>query len=341
MLGADRLAGRAAGAAMALGFGLTVLTVGGQPSLAQDAFYAGKRLTIVARSAAGGGYDTYARLVGRYIGKYIPGNPTIIVTNRPGGNGLVTSNHIANRAPRDGTEIGAMSRDLALVQRIGVDGVRYDAKTLIAIGNAESETRIWAVRADHPVNSLSELRRYKDKKLFFSASGGEDGGAARAVLLLKADGFPVDVITGYNGLPERLLAIERGEIDGTTGGFGGVAGPVQAGRMKVIGRMGTHPELAKVEDARNAISPNMQALAAMIGNPEAIGRPFYAPPEVPRDRVQILRDAFKQALHDPEALEESAKAKRDVQWMSGEDVEQLNREILATPDSVVAQFLAM
>ncbi len=111
--------------------------------------------------------------------------------------------------------------------------------------------------------------------------------------------------------------------------------------MKVIGRMGTHAQLANVEDAKNAISPNMQALAAMIGNPEAIGRPFYAPPEVPRERVQILREAFRKALHDPEALAESAKARRDVQWMSGEDVEKLNHEILATPDAVVAQFLAM
>ncbi len=331
---------RAGGSAIVLALGVMLLTVGDNPASAQDSFYAGKRLTIVARSAAGGGYDTYARLVGRYIGRYIPGSPNVIVTNRPGGNGLVTSNHIANRAPRDGTEIGAMSRDLALVQRIGAKGVLYDARNLRAIGNAESETRIWAVRADHPVSKLTDLKTYKDK-IFFSASGGDDGGGARAILLLKAAGFPVEVVSGYSGLPERLLAIERRELDGTSGGYGGVTAAVKEGRLKIIGRMGTHPELTKVEDARDVMSSALRPLAAMIGNPEEIGRPFYAPPDVPMDRIQILRGAFKQALQDSELIEEARRAKRDVQWMSGEDVDKLNEEILSTPDDVVAKFNAM
>ena len=127
---------------------------------AADSFYKGKKLKMIIRSAPGGGYDFYARLVLRHITRHIPGNPTGIAVNMEGASGIVATNYLMNRAKRDGSEIAIVSREIATQQRLGTAGVKYDVNKLITIGSAASLSAVYVIKRDHPINSMKDLRRF-------------------------------------------------------------------------------------------------------------------------------------------------------------------------------------
>ncbi len=317
-------------------FGLTAVP---EPVAAQESFYKGKTLNVVVRSGAGGGNDFYARLLARHIDRHVPGTPNVIVTNMPGGGGLVAANYIANRARKDGTEIGLLGRDLVIVQRLGATGVRFDARELIALGNMGNDTYIWVTRADHPVKSFKEIRDFKGTMRF----GGTGAGTAsvQSIQLFKADGFPVDVVFGFDGTAERILAVVRGDVDGTSGSYGSLLAGIKQENLRVLGRFGSHPELRDVPNARELITPERRPLATLMSAPLEMSRPLYTAPGVPKDRVEILREAIKATLHDPQLQAEAKRADRDVEWTSAEDIEKLTEEILNASDQVVADFRAL
>ena len=306
------------------------------PTATPEPFYRGKTIKLIVRSSPGGGYDFYGRLVARHISKYIPGRPRINVINIPGAGGIVATNYMAVRAADDGTEIGILPRELAITERLGTSGLDYETLTLNPIGSASADARVWAVAADSPVNSIEELKSFSGT-IKFSATGAGSGGFQQ-VKLLEFEGFPVEVIFGYSGTPEKVLAVLRGEVQGTSGSYESLLTSIRDGDLKVIGRLGTAPAGTDFPDARESLSSEGRALADLMSAPLVAGRPFFTAPGTPEDRVKILREAFRQVLEDPELLSEAERASRTILWTSAEEMQSTYEGILNASDEVVARF---
>ena len=239
--------------------------LGSEAALAQNSFYKGKTIKIVVRSDPGGGYDTYGRLVSRHISKHIPGNPRVIVINMPGAGGIVAANYLANRARRDGTEIAILSRELAISQRLGQTGVKYDVRKLIPIGSAAGSIRVWTVRSDLPIKTLEDIKK-SSEPVKFSATG-VGAGSYQGVKLLEVDGFPVKAITGYSGTAERILAVLRGEVEGTLGTWGSLRTPIKEGQLRVIARLGVAVPGENIPDVLDSLSPEGLVDGSRSGRP--------------------------------------------------------------------------
>lgn len=318
--------------------GTIVGSLASAPAAAQS-FYKGKTIKITVRSSPGGGYDFYGRLLARHLGRHIAGNPDIIVINLPGAGGIVATNYMMNRAKQNGTELAILNRELAMAQRVKSTGVKYDVRKLIAIGSAASSTQIVVVAGNHPVKSLAELKKYG--KLVLMAVTGPGSGSYQGATLLKLDGFPIKVITGYSGGQERFLAIARGEVHGTVNSYESTTAAIREHGFRRIAYYGAkHPTLGPdVPHVRTALSKSGRQLVALMGAPMAAGRPFFTTPGVPADRVKILRAAFKAAIEDPKLIKEAKRAKRSVGWTDPKDMRKIYDDTLAASDEVVSLFL--
>ncbi len=308
-----------------------VATAGAAP------FYKGKTIKVIIRSKPGGGYDFYGRLIVRHLPRHIPGNPAAIAVNMPGAGGIVAGNYLMNRARRDGTEIAILTRELALAQRTGAIGVKYDVRTLIPLGSAASSTFLVVLNKNHPVKTIAQLRKYN--KTVLLAATGPGSGSYQWSSLLKFDGFPVKVISGYSGGQERFLAIERGDVQGTANSYESTRIAIkEQGLVPILYAGAKQPALKGVPNVADALSKEGKQLAALMGAPLAAGRPFFTAPGVPAERVAILRAAFKAALFDPKLRKEAGRAQRSVNWTDPVVMDSINRRILQASDEVVALF---
>lgn len=328
LLGSLTVAGSIAGMLTAIGAG---------PALADDGFYKGKKLKMIVRSGAGGGYDYYGRLVARHMAKYIPGKPKMIVINMPGAGGIVAANYMMNRAKRGGIEFAILSREIAISQRTRETGVKYDVRELTALGSAAASTSVMVLAKDHPVKTLAQLKDYKGV-VKFAATGPGSGSYQRAILL-KNDGYPVVPITGYTSTPERFLSVVRGDTQGTSNSYESTKTAIKEMGLVPIAYLGVaRPELKGIPDLRDVLSPSGKQFASLMAAPLAAGRPFFTTPGVPKARTTMLRAAFKSALEDPELLKEAKKAKRSISWTDPKQMDEINAGILAASDDVVAMF---
>jgi len=300
-------------------------------------FYKGKTLKVIIRSKPGGGYDFYGRLLVRHMPRHIPGNPDAIAVNMPGAGGIVAANYLMNRAKRDGTEIGVLTRELALAQRTGATGVRYDVRKMVPLGSMASETFLVLLAKNHPVKSVLQLRKFKQTVLL--AATGPGSGSYQWASLLKFDGFPVKVISGYSGGQERFLAIERGDVQGTANSYeSSQVAMKEHGFVPILYAGAKVPALKGVPNITEALSPKGDELAALMGAPLSAGRPIFTTPDVPADRVAILRAALKATLADPRLIKEAERAKRSVDWTDPVEMDAINRKILKASDEVVALY---
>ncbi len=303
-------------------------------------FYKGKKLKMIIRSGPGGGYDFYGRLIAKHIGNHLPGKPTSIVINMPGGGGVVAANYLMSRARQDGTELAALARELAVAQRTKKKGVKFDVRKLIAIGSPASSMSIIVVGSKVPIKTASELKNSKSVVIF--GSSGRGGGSYQRPALFKFDGWPVTIVTGYLGNQERIVGMVRGEIHAMAASYESVQVSLKDGDIRAIGTFGgSHPALKGLENIRPLLSADGRALAALMDAPSAAGRPFFTTPNVPKDRVKLLRAAFKASLSDPALLKEAKKAKRSVTYVSGQRMETIYKDILGASDKVVTTFVSL
>lgn len=309
------------------------------PGDGDEPLYAGETIRVIVRSSPGGGYDFYGRLLARHLGKHIPGNPRVIVINMPGAGGIVAANYLSERAARDGTEIAILARELAIGQRLGETGLDYDVRTLIPIGSAAGETSVWAVAADLPIETLEDLKNFPGVVRFSTTGPGASG--FQLIRLLEFEGFPVEIISGYDGTAEKILAVLRGEVQGTTGSYESLLPSIRDGDLKVIGRLGSSPPGTDFQDVRPILSADGRTLAEMMSAALVAGRPFFTAPDTPPDRVGILREAFRKALEDPELLAEAERAGQSILWTSAEEMEEIYAGILGASDEVVSRFLEL
>jgi tripartite-type tricarboxylate transporter receptor subunit TctC len=314
---------------------------------AQDAvekFYKGKQLTLYVASTPGGGYDSYGRLLGQYIGKYIPGNPTILPQNMPGAGGNRLAAYLYTVAPKDGTQFGIIFPGAVLDPLLGTQQVQDDPSKLIYMGSANVETFVCIMRSDAPVKTYEDVLK-TPITLAASAAGGStvDMPALENNLL----GAKWKVVRGYPGSREISLAVEQGEAQGNCG-VGVSSIEVEhpdwqtSGQYKVIAQETNkgHPLLDSLHIplvysfAKNDEQREVMELAY---SQEIFGRPFVMPPSVPKERVDALRKAFMQALQDPGLLADAKKQRLDIQPISGEDVQALVEKVYGMPAAVVAK----
>jgi tripartite-type tricarboxylate transporter receptor subunit TctC len=323
-----------------------VAIVAAAPAVAQEdiaAFYKGKTLRIVVGTAAGGGYDLFARTVARHLAGHIPGNPTIVVQNQPAAGGLVMTNQLFATAPRDGTVIGAPINGIPTAPLIQPYGAHFDAEKLIWLGSTNREPYVAFVWHTAPVQSLAELR---SKQLTVGATAPGSTMVDFPLVTNAILGTKFRVVHGYEGTPQINNAIERGEIEGE-GAVGWAAVKAQVPdwisekKITIIAQYGLkrHAELADVPSVLELAmtEADRRALLTMFARTE-YGRPYFLPPEVPAVRVAALRRAFDATVHDPAFVADAAKFKLDVDPMTGEEVQALVGELAQTPADVVARM---
>jgi tripartite-type tricarboxylate transporter receptor subunit TctC len=323
---------------------LTSMYSSGYVSYAQD-FYAGKTIRIVVGFPAGGGFDTYSRIMGRHISKYIPGNPAVVVDNVTGAGSLVAANMVYKGAKPDGLTIGNFIGNLVSQQLYGGPGIEFDGRKFEWIGVPVKDHVVCALTKASGITSIDAWMLAKSPvKLGGSAPGTTNDDSAK--LLKAALGLPIQLVTGYKGTAPIKLAAESGEIDGSCWAWESIkvmwrqgldAGNVNIVLQAVPKAISDLPkvpvaiELAKTEETRKLIQ-------AGIHDTAAITRPYALPPGTPKDRVQLLRRAFRETLQDKDFLAEAIKSKLDVDPVSGEEVEKIVAGLFKLDAATVAKM---
>jgi tripartite-type tricarboxylate transporter receptor subunit TctC len=308
-------------------------------------FYRGKRVTLMISGPAGSGYDVYARLLAQNLGRFIPGNPTIVSQNIPAAAGLVLTNTAYNTGARDGTLLLTLHFNLPLYQAMGGAGVRFDAGKLIALGRLLASNAVIGVAS----NSKSGVANIEDARKTQSVIGGT-GPTSNATIyptiLNNLTGAKFKVVSGYEGENDVFLAMERGELDG----FGSYSYlTFKAVKPDYLAKKLFHPIVqwgARREEAwpdtPTAIDiaqtpADKRAMELASAGPD-LGFSYFMPPDVPAPRVAALRKAFDDMTHDKEFLAEAARLRMDLRPAPASNVEAIVANVLSAPVDVVARL---
>jgi len=307
-------------------------------------FYRGKRINMIVSYGTGGGYDVYARVLARHMGRHLPGNPNIIIQNMPGAGSLRGANYLYNVAPRDGTVFGTFARNIALIGQLKTNqNVQYDPMKFTWLGSSSSlanDAYILLVRRDAKVKSIDDIRRPDGPPLILGSTAEGASSDAMGVLLREWLGFNLKVIPGYTDSGVLFLALERGEVEGRTVGLSSVRAnkpdwlkPNGLARVMVVfGRSTRFPDYPDVPMARElAKNADDRNLIEILEIPYALSRPYAAPPDIPADRAKALQDAFMATHKDPAYLAEAEKVGIEVSPISGEEIRRLIDKIAKTP----------
>jgi tripartite-type tricarboxylate transporter receptor subunit TctC len=301
--------------------------------------FAGKTITIIVGYKPGGGYDGTARMLARHLPQHIPGKPTVIVQNMPGGNSIIAANHLYNVAKPDGLTIGTFNRNLPIAQLTGVQGVKFDIMKFAWIGSAANETTILAIRADLPYKNFEELRKAKEPVVIGSTGPGAN--TYDFPLLLKdMVGLKFKIVSGYSSSADIMLAVERKEVDGRAGSYSSIQPFIDRKLVRpVIRARSTDQRLQQLPlDESFAPNPRAKAIMALRSAPELIARPYVLPPGTSADIVKAMRDAFAATISDPATQAEAKKTQQDLEYTSGEEAEKILKEVLSQPKDIVAEF---
>jgi tripartite-type tricarboxylate transporter receptor subunit TctC len=324
---------------------LSFVAIGG--AAAQDAvaqFYKGKTIDIIVGTSAGGGYDTYARLLARHLGDHIPGHPDVVVQNMPGAGSGKATGYVYSVAPKDGTAMGAIFPGVLLDPLIGTVKAHYDAEKLNYVGSANRDVYICYLRSDAPAKTFRDVFTHQ-VVVGASAAGGTTRDMPAMLDNLLATKFRI--VTGYAGSKEITLAVERNEVNGACGiGWSGLPTlhPEWFAKkfINVIVQLSIkgHPELNKIGVPRSvefAKTDERRQVMGLIESQGEFGRPYVLPPGVPPGRVAALRKAFVETLQDPALLTEAKNMKLDLDYMNGNDLQALIAKLYALPANIVAR----
>ncbi|HZS63545.1 MAG TPA: tripartite tricarboxylate transporter substrate-binding protein [Xanthobacteraceae bacterium] len=314
------------------------------PAMAAD-FYAGKSIDFIIGADVGGGYDTYARVIGRHLGKHIPGNPQIVMKNLPGAGSGKAATYLSTTAPQDGTSIGALFPGAVVGPLLDPKFQKtFDPVKLQYLATADASTRVCVTYATSKIKMFEDALK---EKMVLGASAA--GGSSRdyANMLRKAAGAQISVVAGYKGSREIGLAMERGEVDGMCGfDWSSIraqhADWLRDNKLHVLVQVGleSYPDLTKagVPEVWKYIKNDADKKAVeLIISQQVFGRPYVAPPATPAAQVKILRDAFTATFNDAEFLADAKTSKLDVNPLDGEKVQQVVEKVYASPPATVAR----
>src|SRR2546423_9371315 len=287
-----------------------VAALGVLPAIAAaQANFAGKTVTIIVGYKPGGGYDATARMLARHLPNHLPGKPTVIVQNMPGGNSIIAANHMYNVAKPDGLTLGTFNRNLPIAQLTKVQGVKYDMLKFAWIGSAANEATILAIRNDLPYKNFEELRKAKEPVVIGSTGPGAN--THDFPLLLKdLLGVNLKIVSGYSSSADIMLAVERKEVDGRAGSYTSLKPFIDRKLVKPMVRARSTEKAVEALPMDESFAPNAraQAIMALRSAPELVARPYVLPPKTPADIVKVMRDAFAAAIKDPDCEKEAEKA---------------------------------
>jgi tripartite-type tricarboxylate transporter receptor subunit TctC len=301
-------------------------------------FFKGKQILMIVGFPAGNEYDLGARLLARHYTRHIPGAPNIIVQNMPQAASIVAANYMATQAPRDGTAIGALTRNLVNQALFGHPNLVADPQKLIWLGSTSFPGRICVVGQKAPVKDVSEIFT---KELVFGSVGPGNSTNTLPTVFNHVLGAKIKLIEGYRGTADVLLAIERDEVQGvcaSNGQFRAVAQSFQTGKLRVLFRaeeakMADFPDAPSIYDFAKT-DEQRQFMRFVFASTE-YGRPYVLPPEVPAARVATLRKALADAVADPELIAEADKAQVDMAWRSPEELERITAGLYRTPPDLI------
>ena len=329
-----------------LGF---LLAAGAAQAQTAAEFFRGKQMTLVTTASSGGGYDQYARLVAKHLPRFIPGNPTIVVQNMPGADGIRAANYLYNVAAQDGTIIGGLARNNGVLKFYDPDNasIQYDARKFHWLGSPQQEVGLFVARTEKGIKSIEDLKRIEATT---SSSARSSPASIYPRMLNALYGTKLKVVEGYGGSQETLLAVERNEVDahvsgGSSAAFRARINPMlKAGAAKVILQMGMARD-AEYPDVPTAIEimPTAEGkqLFEIAFAEQVMGRPFVVPPGVPAERVKLLRDAFDATMKDAEFLGDAKTQRMEIDPVSGTAINALLDRVYSAPPQLAARLREM
>lgn len=302
-------------------------------------------IELVVGFGPGTGYDAWWRPIGKYMRNHMPGNPTFVIKNMPGGGSLVAANYLYNSAPKDGSSVGSFSRNLPSQAMIGLDNVKFDPRKFTWIGSPEMPIRVCAAMVRSGINSLEELRQ---KQLVVGGTGAGSAPSFLPPLLNQILGTKFKVIDGYESGAAVYLALARGEVDGICQTYDsltrGAEDLFKSKQIKILfnverqrapqlgGAPTIHEFVTKTEDRQ---------LLDYVNSSTELGRPLAAPPGIPADRLGALRAAFLATMKDKEFLVEAEKLKLDIDVMEGDEIAKRIASLYEIPKDVIARANAL
>ena len=320
---------------------------------AQTVSFQGKTVTIIVGTVAGDLYDLYARAIALFMGKYLPGNPNIIVQNMPGAGHMIAANYVYNVAKPDGLTLGAINAGLYFEQLIGRSEVKFDWTKFNWIGNATKSPQVLYMRADAPFKSIEDVRNAKEAPKC-GTTGMSNMGYFVPKLLEETVGAKFNVIAGYQGGNEIDLGVERGEIVcrslSTEAYFSrepfltwrknGFSRELTQGGKVRLEKLANVPTVYELMDKYKTNETGRRLATALLASGE-FHRPYMAPPKMRTEVVKALRDAFTKTMKDPDFLAETKKKRLDMDPTTGEEVQALAIDVMSQPQDVVDKLKKM
>ena len=304
-----------------------------------------KAVELYIGYSVGGGYDIYARLIARHMGRHLPGKPVIVPKNMPGAGSLTLANWLYSAAARDGTVFGTIGRGIAFDPLLGTQGAQFKANEFGWIGSANDEVSVCAAWGKTGINKFED---FYARQIFV----GGTGAGADTDLFPKAMnhilGTKMKLVTGYQGGNDVTLALQRGEVQGRCGwSWSSIKTNhpqwVKDGTIRLLAQLALekHPDLPQVPLITDLVKTDEQRrVMRFIFAGQVMGRPFLAPPGLPPARLAALRKAFDETMQDPAFLAEAEKMKLEIRPVSGEAVQKLVAEVYAAPSEVIRKAAA-
>ncbi len=325
---------------LALALGLVLLAAAAQA----DDFYKGKQIRLIAGFPAGNDYDLGARLLIKYLPKYIPGQPTIIVQNMPQAASVVAANYLYMQAPRDGTAFGSFSRNIVNDALTGQANVVIDPRKVIWLGATSRPSRVCARWYTAPVKTPADLFT---QEFIVGAAGATSSLAILPTVLNKVLGTKFRIVEGYQGMGDAMLAMQRGETQGMCASYAQFRIGDQLardGKITFLLRAEQAP-LVELPDVPSifdyAKTDEQRQLMQFVFSSTEFGRPYAFPPEVPQDRVDIMRKAIADAAHDPDLIAEAAGIKLDMSYTPPDRLAGLVDDLYKTPPGIIETVKAL
>jgi tripartite-type tricarboxylate transporter receptor subunit TctC len=328
------------------GLALAITLTGPARADAVAEFYKGKTVTLIAGYSAGGGFDLYSRLIANYLGKHIPGQPRIVVQNMPGAGSLRAASHVYNVAPKDGSVI-SLTRAPVIAPLLGsAGGAAFDVTKFTWLGSGASDLTVCALLGNPKVNSMADAIQHPFTLGGLGPGSDED---MYTKILRKLLGIKAQLVSGYPGGAEMVLAVERGELDGRCGWAWSsikISRPewIASKRIKLLNVLALErsPELPDVPSIMEFVKAERhKQIFRFVLNAQTLGRPFVAPPDIPADRATALRKAFDDTMKDPEYLAEMTAKKLDVGPIAWQAIGPLLKDFYSTPTDIVEETRAI
>jgi tripartite-type tricarboxylate transporter receptor subunit TctC len=326
------------------GFAVAVAALPPAPACAQSPaeFYKGRYVELYIGYSVGGAYDLYARVLARHLGKHIPGNPTILPKNLEGAGSLRLANWLYNVGAKDGTVIGTIGRGTAFDPLLGSKGAQFQADKFTWIGSANNEVSVCVAWKTSGISTFEDVFQ---KELIVGGTGQAADTDQFPRILNGVLGTKFKIVSGYPGGNDVTLAMERGEVKGRCGwSWSSVLSThrqwVDDQSMRVLVQLSLHkhpdlPDVPLVMDFTK--SEDQRQMFKLIFARQVMGRPYLAPPRVPEDRADALRNAFARTMQDPEFLAEAEKSQLEITPVAGEEIEKLVKELYQTPKPLAAK----